>query len=321
MQLGVMIEGQEGLNWQRWHHIIALVEQLGFESLWRSDHFFSLGGHPERDALETWVSLVDLASRSTRLRFGPLVSAMTFRHPALVARMAAAVDDLSDGRLILGVGAGWNVAEHEAFGFSLPPIGERMDRLEEGIQVMMALWTGERVSFAGTYYTLDNAQSRPTPKQQPHPPLLVGGNGERRTLRIAAAYADEWNSINLSPEVYRTKIGVLEQHCAEVGRDPAAIRRSAMLAFIIGRDAAELRARAEHVRPYSRRLEGMDADAVLETTRAMGWLVGTPEQFVAHLHELDLLGVQRVMLQHHDQTDDAALELIAGEVLPALSRD
>src|SRR5947209_14890130 len=147
MQLGVMIEGQEGLNWQRWRHIAEMVEDLGFESLWRSDHFFSLMGLPERDALETWVSLTDLAARSSRLRFGPLVCSMTFRHPALLARMAAAVDQLSNGRLVLGVGAGWNVAEHEAFGIPFPAVRQRMDDLEDGIELIRRLWTGTSVSY------------------------------------------------------------------------------------------------------------------------------------------------------------------------------
>src|SRR2546422_4791384 len=158
-----MIEGQEGLTWDRWFRIADRVESLGLDSLWRSDHFFSLMGHPERPALECWSSLTALAQRTQRIRFGPLVSPMTFRPPALLARMAAAVDGLSNGRLVLGVGAGWNEAEHAAYGITLPPMKERMDRLEEGIKVIKALWTGGPVSLSGEYSSLKDATLRPVP--------------------------------------------------------------------------------------------------------------------------------------------------------------
>jgi len=157
MKIGVMLEGQEGLTWERWFRIADRVESLGLDSLWRSDHFFSLMGEPRRPALECWTALTALAQRTQRIRFGPLVSPMTFRHPALLARMAAAVDLLSNGRLVVGVGAGWNVAEHEAFGIGLPPLKERFDRFEEGIAVIKALWTGGPVDFDGRYYPLRGA--------------------------------------------------------------------------------------------------------------------------------------------------------------------
>src|SRR5438094_1400882 len=205
VRIGVMIEGQEGLTWDRWFRIADRVETLGLDSLWRSDHFFSLMGHPERPALECWSSLTALAQRTQRIRFGPLVSPMTFRHPALLARMAAAVDGLSNGRLVLGVGAGWNEAEHEAYGITLPPLKERFDRLEEGIGVIKALWTGGPVDFDGHYYRLQGAAAYPRPVQQPAPPLLIGGDGEVRLLRIVARDADEWNTHAPGPDAYRHK--------------------------------------------------------------------------------------------------------------------
>jgi F420-dependent oxidoreductase-like protein len=319
MRLGVMIEGQEGLNWERWRHLIEYVEALGFESLWRSDHFFSLMGQSDRDALETWASLVEVAGRSRRLRFGPLVCSMTFRHPALLARMAAAVDSLSGGRLVLGVGAGWNVPEHEAFGIPFPSLKQRMDDLEDGIEVIKALFTGEKVSYSGRRFSLKDAQMRPAPAQRPHPPLLVGGGGEKRTLRIVARHADEWNAVALTPDAYRAKSAVLAQHCAAVGRDPATIRRSMMCAFIIGRDGAELRRRVEGLQRVLTPMSTQPADAVPEAMRQRGWLVGTPEEVVGQLKSLAEAGVERVMLQHHNQTDDAVLELIAQEIVPAFA--
>src|SRR2546426_1650828 len=173
VRIGVMIEGQEGLTWDRWFRIADRVESLGLDSLWRSDHFFSLMGHPERPALECWSSLTALAQRTHRIHFGPLVSPMTFRHPALLARMAAAVDGLSDGRISLGVGAGWNEAEHEAFGISLPPLKERFDRLEEGIAVIKALWTGGRGDLDGPNHRLHRAPALPRPMHRPRRPALL----------------------------------------------------------------------------------------------------------------------------------------------------
>jgi alkanesulfonate monooxygenase SsuD/methylene tetrahydromethanopterin reductase-like flavin-dependent oxidoreductase (luciferase family) len=163
MRFGIMLEGQEGLTWDHWHRIAARVEASGLDSLWRSDHFFSVMGAVERDSLETWASLAVLADRTRRLRFGPLVCSMTFRAPALLARMAAAVDQLGDGRLELGVGAGWYEREHQAFGIPFPPVKERMDRLEEGIEVLRRLWGPDPARFEGRYWQLRDAVCRPNP--------------------------------------------------------------------------------------------------------------------------------------------------------------
>jgi alkanesulfonate monooxygenase SsuD/methylene tetrahydromethanopterin reductase-like flavin-dependent oxidoreductase (luciferase family) len=238
---------------------------------------------------------------------------MTFRHPSLLARMSAAVDRLAPGRLVCGVGAGWNTREHEAFGIPFPSMRERMDRLEEGIRVLKALWSGEKVSVEGKYYPLEDAQMRPAPTSQP--PLLIGGGGERRTLRLVAQYADEWNSTSLSPDGYRDKSAVLAQHCSAVGRDPASIYRSMMVTFVIGRDEAERNTRLEALREVMPRM----ASAPLDQLRGRGMLIGTPDDFVAGLRALAAAGVERVMLQHLNQTDDGALELIAREVLPAVA--
>ena len=318
MHLGVMIEGQEGLNWERWREICRRVEALGFESLWRSDHFFSLQGHSERDALETMVSLTLTAAETRRLRFGPLVTSMTFRHPALLARMAAAIDQLSGGRFILGVGAGWNVPEHQAFGIPFPPLKQRMDMLEEGIRVIQALCNGSgRDSVSGRHFSLDHAEMHPRPSQQPLP-LLIGGSGERRTLRMVARYADEWNLIG-TPERVREKSAVLEQHCEREGRDPATITRSVMAGFLIGASDAEVTRRLTELRSVNSNLPAVDDATLKDQLRGRGWLVGTPEQIAEQLGELAAVGVQRVMLQHHLMTDFEALELIAATILPVVS--
>lgn len=319
MKLGVMIEGQEGLTWERWRRIMSRVEELGYESLWRSDHFLSFFGPEPRDALETWVSLTLTAVETTRLRFGPLVCAMTFRHPSLLARMAAAVDALSGGRLVLGVGAGWNEPEHRAFGLPFPPVKQRLDMLEEGIEVLNHLFTDDRASFAGRYFQLDGAPLLPKPAQRPRPPLLVGGGGERRTLRIVARHADEWNLPMATPERYREKSERLAGYCREIGRDPATIRRSVMAGFIVGANAGEVRRRAEIMRREINRLAQLDVETMPDLLRANGWLVGTPDQVIAQLRALAAEGVERVMLQHHVQTDFEVLDLIAREVIPGVA--
>jgi len=315
MDLGVMIEAQEGLNWDRWRRIIRATEDLGFESLFRSDHFFSLSGPHDRDALETFLSFVLVAEESKRIRFGPLVASMTFRHPSLLARMAAQIDALSGGRFILGMGAGWNVPEHEAFGLPFPPVRERMDRLEEGIQVVRTLWGDGPASFEGRYYQLKDVESYPKPVQLPAP-ILVGGSGEKRTLRIVAKYADEWNAVGQTLEGYRHKDEVLRAHCEAVGRDPGTIRRSMMCGFVIGRNKTELHAHLGRIAEAIPALGRGAPDEVIEGLRNRGWLTGTPSEVVEQIGERQEAGVQRIMMQHHAQADFETLELIAKGILP-----
>jgi F420-dependent oxidoreductase-like protein len=311
MKIGVMIEGQEGLTWERWFRIADRVESLGLDSLWRSDHFFSLSGDVHRPALECWTSLTALAQRTKRIRFGPLVSPITFRHPAMLARMASAVDLLSSGRLVLGVGAGWNVAEHEAFGIGLPPLKERFDRFEEGIAVIKALWTGGPVDLDARYFPLRGAAAYPRPLQQPAPPLLIGGDGEVRLLRIVAREADEWNSHVHGPELYRVKLAKLKEHCRAVGRDPGTIRRSWMGGVLIGRDGAEVAEKGRWMQSFMGGLSGVPAAGVPDDLRRRGWIVGTPDQAAAQLEAWSALGVERVMLQWYNLDDVDGLALLA----------
>jgi F420-dependent oxidoreductase-like protein len=319
MELGVMVEGQEGLTWDGWRQIMACVEALGFESLWRSDHFMSLVDGT-RESLETWVALTLTAAETTRLRFGPLVCPITFRHPSLLARMAAAVDALSGGRLVLGVGAGWNDQEHRAFGLPFPPMKERMDRLEEGLEVIMRLLGDEPARFSGRYYQLEGANPRPKPVQRPRIPILIGTTSERRMLRIVARYADEWDVPGtISPAVYRAKSQRLAAYCRDINRDPREIRYCVSTAFLIGRNERELRRRIEAMQQLMPHLAPLDAAGVRAALQKEEWLIGTPEEIIAALQALADEGVERVMLQHNNQADFAALELIAHEVMPAVA--
>ena len=310
--VGIMIEGQEGLTWERWRALARAVEGGGYESLFRSDHLTGLFGEPRRAALDTWASLTWLATGTSRIRFGPLVCPLTFYHPALLAKRAAAVDQLSGGRLDLGVGAGWHEPEHRMYGIPFPSMRERLDRLECGVRVIRVLGEGRPVTLAQPYYPLVEAESYPLPAHG-RLPLIVGGRGEKRTLRIVAEHADEWNTTRLTFEEYAARCSVLAEHCRAVRRDPATIRRSLMVPVIVGRSASETAARLEKARAIFPRLP---ADAA--GWRGAGFLHGSPADVVADLGRWRELGVQRVMLQMIDQEDLAAIELIAREVLPAL---
>ncbi|HET7342096.1 MAG TPA: TIGR03560 family F420-dependent LLM class oxidoreductase, partial [Methylomirabilota bacterium] len=253
LALAIMIEGQEGLTWERWQRLARTVEEAGYAGLFRSDHLTGLFGESRRPSLDVWASLTWLASQTRRLRFGPLVCPLTFYHPALLAKRAAAVAELSQGRLDLGIGAGWHEGEHAMFGIPFPPLKERLDRLECGARAIRALWQGRPVTLEQPYYALRDAQSFPLPPGG-GVPLIVGGRGERRTLSIVARYADEWNVTRVTLDELAAKGRVLEEHCRAAGRDPATIRRSLMVPIITGRTPAEVTARRARARAIFPRL-------------------------------------------------------------------
>ncbi|MFC0082651.1 LLM class F420-dependent oxidoreductase [Aciditerrimonas ferrireducens] len=220
---------------QSWEDLLACAqdaEELGYQGVWVADHFMPAGGDLARPTLECWAVLAGLAVAVPRVRLGSLVCSVTYRHPAVLANQAASVDQLSGGRLVLGIGAGWQENEHRAYGIDFPDAQERLERLEEACQVLRLLLDQPRADFHGRHYRLVDAPSEPKPRQA-HLPLLVGGGGERRTLRIVARCADEWNTWG-TPEVLAAKGAVLDAHCEALGRDPASIRRSAQVLVDLG---------------------------------------------------------------------------------------
>jgi F420-dependent oxidoreductase-like protein len=313
MQFGIMIEGQEGLTWERWFRLADAAEELGYESLCRSDHLTGLTGEPTRASLETWASLAALASRTRRIRFGPMVCPLTFYHPALLAKMAHAVDGLSGGRLDLGIGAGWNEYEHAMFGVPFPPLAERMDRLECGARVIRALDAGQPVTLDQRYYPLRDAQTHPGPSAG-RLRLVIGGRGEKRTLRVVAECADEWNVTRVDVTGFRARRDVLAAHCAARGRDPDQIRRSLMVPWAVGRDRAEVARRIASARKAFPQLPEDE-----QAWRAAGFLAGAPEQVAADLAEWARAGLARVLLQTMDQEDISGLALFARDVMPHLA--
>jgi F420-dependent oxidoreductase-like protein len=308
IQLAVMIEGQEGLTWDRWQALARTVEGAGYAALFRSDHLTGLFGDPTRPSLDTWASLTWLAGHTERIRFGPLVCPLTFYHPALLAKRAAAVAELSGGRLDLGIGAGWHEGEHAMFGIPFPSLKERMDRFECGARAIRALWRGKPVTLEQPYAPLREAQSFPVPPGGAVP-LIVGGRGERRTLRVVAEHADEWNLTRVTVEEYAAKCRVLEEHCRAVGRDPAAIRRSLMVPIIAGRTPAEVAARLGRARATFPRLPEDAAG-----WRSAGFLYGGIEEIRREVARWEAAGMHRLMLQVLDMTDLDMIRFIGQEL-------
>jgi F420-dependent oxidoreductase-like protein len=218
----------EHQTWAQMREVWLAADQIElFESAWNWDHFYPLTGDLTGPNLEGWTMLAAMAEATSRIRIGCQVSAMVYRHPALLANMAATVDIISDGRLELGVGAGWNQLECDAYGIDLPPLRERFDRFDEGVQAIISLLTEEVATFEGRYVTLTEARCEPKPLQRPHPPIVIGGRGKKRTLRTAARWAQQWNAITADPADWLDLKQTLLAHCEQVGRDPAEITCSA----------------------------------------------------------------------------------------------
>ena len=211
-----------------------------FETAWNFDHFYPLLGDKDGPCLEAWVTLSALAQATSRIRIGCMVNGTPYRHPALVANMAASLDIVSGGRLELGLGAGWNEQETKAYGIDLLPMGQRMDRFEEAVEVIDSLLAHEITTFQGKYFQLEQARCEPKGPQQPRPPIVIGGGGEKRTLRIAARFAQHWNLPFATPEVFRKKKEILLAHCEAVGRDASLIMRSVQIESTADQDPAEV---------------------------------------------------------------------------------
>ena len=313
--IGLMIEGQEGLTWERFFRLAQAAEELGFSSLFRSDHLTSLDGFPQRATLAVWPSLTALALRTERIRFGPMVCSVTFRHPVMLAKLAADVDVLSGGRLDLGLGAGWFEGEHEMFGIDFPAYRRRLARMDEAAHVITRLWSGEPSSFEGDYYRLQAAENYPTPLSDP-PTLIMGGKGER-TLQVVARHATEWNCSYESVDVFRQKSAQLDEAAVAAGRDPESIRRSIMIPFVVGNSAAALQDRIDAHRRTFPNLLPPD----FEAWRAAGFIGGSPGEVTEQIAAFVEAGADRFMLQQNDLDDIDSLELIAADVLPHFQED
>jgi F420-dependent oxidoreductase-like protein len=302
LEVAIMIEGQDGIDWARWQRLARAVEGFGYAGLYRSDHFTNPSG-PVLDALELWSSLTWLAGNTARIEFGPLVSPVSFRHPVITAWMASAVDNLAGGRLQLGVGAGWQEREHEAYGFDLLDSGRRFARFEEGLGVITRLLRSDGpVSFDVEFYRLRDAVLMPRSPRSGGPPIVIGGNGPRRTLPLVARYADEWNAVLVPAERFVELNARLDELLREAGRPPERVRRTLMTRVVFGRTTADV----------ERKLNDRSADEL----RARGVVTGTAPEVAEQLGRLEEVGVQRVMLQWLETDDIDGLGAMAQSVLP-----
>ena len=309
MELRIFTEPQQGATYDQLLAVARRAEETGFAAFFRSDHYLKMGsvsGDP--GPTDAWTTLAGLARDTTRIRLGTLMTAATFRLPGPLAITVAQVDQMSGGRVELGIGTGWYAEEHTAYGIPFPSLGERFDRLEEQLAVITGLWStpdGSTFDFAGTYYPVSDSPALPKPVQSPRPPILLGGMGPKRTPRLAARYADEFNLPFASVEDTVTQFQRVRDACAEIDRDPSTMTWSNALVLCCGRNEAEVRRRAEAI--------GRDPDEL----RANG-AAGTPAEVIETLGRYAEAGSSRVYLQVLDLTDLDHLELVAAEVMPQI---
>ena len=313
MRLCLMIEGQEDVSWDDWVALADAAERAGLDALFTSDHYLSGGGRVGRQSMDAWTTLAALAVRTSRIRLGTMVSPVTFRHPSVVANAAVTVDHVSGGRAELGLGAAWYRLEHQTFGFPFPPQRERMDMLDEQLEIVHRQWTEDDFSFAGRHYRLEHCQALPKPVQHPHLPLIVGGGGRPRTVAAAARWADEYNTVSPSLEDCRRIRAALDEACEREGRPPLIL--SVMTTAVIGEDAAALAPRAHEMA----RMAGIADGPTLLRDKADSWIVGTTDAAGERLEALAEAGVQRVMLQHLRHRDIAMVDEIGRHLVPALA--
>lgn len=293
---------QAGLSYKANLDRATNIEKLGYHSIWLVDHFWNRGV-PEADVLECTTLMSALAAATTKLRIGSLVLCNSFRNPGMLAKALSTIDNISNGRLEVGLGAGWMDEEYRAYGYEFPSMGARLRQLEEGVQILKAMFSAKKASFAGRYYTIADAHNNPQPVQKPHPPITIGGSGEKVMLRIVAKYADRWNC----PAGYRSfeqKFGALKEHCKAVGRDIESINISEQLLVCVAATEAEV----EEKWKIAQRLPFWRTG-----------IKGTPKQVTGQLRERVAKGITFFTIIFGDLNTAASIELFAREVMPAFA--
>jgi F420-dependent oxidoreductase-like protein len=310
MRLRVFTEPQQGATYDQLLAVARSAEDLGFDAYFRSDHYMRIGGgDPGPGPTDAWITLAGLARETSRVRLGTLVTPVTFRLPVPLAITVAQVDAMSSGRVEVGVGAGWYEEEHRAHGIPFPPARERFERLEEKLEILTGFWTtpvGQRFSFEGKHYRIVDSPALPKPVQKPHPPIIIGGYGTKRTPKLVARYAQEFNLAFPPLDVYREQVGRVRQACTDAGRDPSSLRTTVALVVCCGSDEAEFRRRAAAI--------GREPEE-LRTNGA----AGLPDEVVDKLHAFGEAGAETTYLQFLDLTDLDHLRLLAAEVMPKVA--
>ena len=308
MRVRIFVEPQQGATYQQLLEVARATEAGGFDALFRSDHYLTMGGDGLPGPTDAWVTLAGLARETSRIRLGTLVTSATFRWPGVLAISVAQVDAMSGGRVELGLGAGWYDGEHTAYGIPFPPVGQRFERLEEQLNILTGLWAtpeGETFSFDGVHYQLKDSPALPKPTQRPHPPLIVGGGGPKRTPRLAATFADEFNLPFSSLDDTKAQYARVRAACESRDRDPATLGLSAAQVVCCGTDEAEVTRRAESI---GRKPEELRANGA----------AGTPDEVVERLRSFGAIGAGTVYLQVLDLDDLDHIHLLSEQVVPHL---
>lgn len=320
IDVSIQIESWVGLDWPRWKRIVDTVDTSGFAGLFSCDHFaIQVPSVPVPDTLDPILALAYAADHTEHVHIGPLVAPVSFRDPIVLARQFAGLDDLTGGRMVLGLGAGWNVYEHEMYGYQLGDLKSRMDRFEEALTVISGLLRAtEPLTFSGRYFSASEATLRPLPARPGGPRLMVGGKGPRRTLPLAARFADIWNTGFASPEEFARLSGLLDTLLLQAGRDPRSVKRTLMLPFAVGRTDAELEFWLRGTRAAKKEAANASLDSLLQDIRDGHGPVGSPEEVAAALRSFERAGCEEVMLQCLTTDGVEGIELVASEVLPLL---
>jgi F420-dependent oxidoreductase-like protein len=309
IRFGVQTAPQQ-ISWAELRETWQEVETLGFDTLWVNDHLLPSVGPSDAPNLEGWTMLGAIAALTSHVRIGVMVSSNTFRHPAVLAKMATTVDHISGGRLILGIGSGYFAQEHQVYGIPLYTPSRRARQLEEALQVIRKLWTEEDASFTGTYYRLANAPFAPKPLQKPHPPIMIGGTGEKLILPLVAKYADLWNAGGLGIEALARKIAILEEHCRRIGRDGSDIEKTYLTPLYLRSNSVEVERLLKQI-PQVQTLS-------IEQMRAIilaGDVAAVQRQVQAYLD----VGITHIIiaLRRPGFYDREGLRLFARKVMPA----
>jgi len=309
MDFRVFVEPQQGATYADQLAVAKTAEAAGYSAFFRSDHYLAMSGDGMPGPTDSWVTLGGIARETSTIRLGTMVTSATFRHPGVLAISVAQVDEMSGGRVDLGLGAGWFEAEHEAYAIPFPPLGERFDRLEEQLDILTGMWStpvGETYDYSGTHYSIKESPALPKPAQSPYPPIIIGGGGPKRTPALTAKYASEFNIPFVDLETLKTQYARVGAAVEAAGRAAHSLTYSAAFVVCAGRDDAEVAARAAAI--------GRDVDDL----RSSSPLVGTPGEIADKLDPFAEAGVQRVYLQVLDQSDLDHVEFFAAEVIPQL---
>ena len=313
MRFCLMLEGQEGVTWDEWVAAALTAERLGFDAIFTSDHYFSVMGNRERGSSDAWTNLAGLAAVTSSIRLGTLVSPVTFRQPAVLAKCAVTVDRISRGRAEIGMGAGWWEEEHRSHGFPFPPARERFERLEEQLEIVHRLLTEERFTFQGSHYQLEDVRFAPKGMQEPHPPIIVGGDGGPWMARLVSRWADEFNTTSGPPSSVRERYERVRAQLDADGRDQSTLTTSLMTWCYVGETEADATRRIELARERGMRTSKFE-DELSKLERDC--IVGSAERAAERISEYAAAGVQRIMLNHELFDDLEMLEILAEQVFP-----